>query len=295
MPIVCASTLSRPRCAMPMTTSCAPASAASSIVSSSIGIITSSPSSENCFWPRNRLRRKRSIPSTSHRRRKSAFFSSAVERLPVAARTRSPGAARRAAGGRRGARARRRSCRSTSRRAAAGRRRASRRGRARAAPTAGIRACSSGVSFGSRRSGSSDGSPTGSEPSGSSRAARWPCVRCALTSAIAAATPPSSRVVGRRRRRAGAAAALLRVRRRRSARGRCRRSRQLLEQPGDPGVRRDERGIPALEERAPFRRDRLRVLEVVVEQRARVAGVQAVDVVRAHPCVVPGARRVSFR
>src|SRR5204863_395694 len=32
----------------------------------------------------------------------------------------------------------------------------------------------------------------GSEPSGSRRAARWPCVRCALTSAIAAATPPSS-------------------------------------------------------------------------------------------------------
>ena len=55
-----------------------------------------------------------------------------------------------------------------------------------------MRACSSGVSFGSRRSGSSEGSPTGSEPSGSSRAARWPCVRCALTSAIAAATPPRS-------------------------------------------------------------------------------------------------------
>ncbi|MEA2427652.1 MAG: hypothetical protein QOF37_1280, partial [Thermoleophilaceae bacterium] len=34
---------------MPITTSCAPASAASSIVSSSIGTITSSPSIENCF------------------------------------------------------------------------------------------------------------------------------------------------------------------------------------------------------------------------------------------------------
>ena len=55
IPIVCASTFSRPRWAMPITTSCAPASDASSIVSSSIGIITSSPSSENCFWPRNAL------------------------------------------------------------------------------------------------------------------------------------------------------------------------------------------------------------------------------------------------
>ena len=72
IPIVCASTLRRPRCAIPITTSCAPPSEASSIVSSSIGIITSSPSSENCFCPRNRLRRKRSIPSTSQRRRKSA-------------------------------------------------------------------------------------------------------------------------------------------------------------------------------------------------------------------------------
>src|SRR5439155_14717342 len=49
-----------------------------------------------------------------------------------------------------------------------------------------------GVSLGIRRSGSSAGSPGGSEPSGSSRAARWPCMRYALTSAIAAATPPKS-------------------------------------------------------------------------------------------------------
>src|SRR5919197_579453 len=55
-----------------------------------------------------------------------------------------------------------------------------------------MRACSSGVSFGSSRSGSSDGSPTGSEPSGSRRAARWPWVRNAFTSAIAAAMPPRS-------------------------------------------------------------------------------------------------------
>ena len=40
-----------------------------------------------------------------------------------------------------------------------------------------MRACSSGVSLGCSRSGSSAGSPTGSLPSGSRRAARWPCVR----------------------------------------------------------------------------------------------------------------------
>ena len=40
--------------------------------------------------------------------------------------------------------------------------------------------------------GSSAGSPTGSEPSGSSRAARWPCMRCALTSEVAACTAWSS-------------------------------------------------------------------------------------------------------
>src|SRR3954469_1898527 len=40
--------------------------------------------------------------------------------------------------------------------------------------------------------GSSAGSPTGSEPSGSSRAARWPCMRCALTRLVAAWTAWSS-------------------------------------------------------------------------------------------------------
>src|SRR5438034_1229841 len=57
---------------------------------------------------------------------------------------------------------------------------------------AGTCSCSSGVSFGTSSSGSSEGSPTGSEPSGSRRAARCPCVRCALTRAMAAAMPPSS-------------------------------------------------------------------------------------------------------
>ena len=55
-----------------------------------------------------------------------------------------------------------------------------------------MRACSSGVSFGVRRSGSRAGSPGGSDPSGSRCAARWPCIRIALTSAIEAAIPPRS-------------------------------------------------------------------------------------------------------
>ena len=46
-----ASTLSRPRCAMPITTSSSPASAASLSTTSSSGISASPPSSENRFWP----------------------------------------------------------------------------------------------------------------------------------------------------------------------------------------------------------------------------------------------------
>ena len=40
--------------------------------------------------------------------------------------------------------------------------------------------------------GSSAGSPMGGEPSGSRRAARWPCIRCAFTSEVAACTACSS-------------------------------------------------------------------------------------------------------
>ena len=63
-------------------------------------------------------------------------------------------------------------------------------GRARARTCAGratgIRAISSGVR--PSGSGSSAGSPSGSRPSGSSLAARWPCVRWALSSEVAAWT-----------------------------------------------------------------------------------------------------------
>src|SRR6187200_526939 len=55
-----------------------------------------------------------------------------------------------------------------------------------------MRAWTSGVSGGSSRVSSSAGSPIGSEPRGSSRAFRWPCMRYALTSDIAAATAPTS-------------------------------------------------------------------------------------------------------
>ena len=104
---------------------------------------------------------------------------SALVLAPRAARgarpTRSRAAARRAGGGLRCARSRRRSCRCRSPADAAGRPRSVSPGTATRSTLAGIARISSGV----RRTvaGSSAGSPTGSEPSGSSRAARWPCMR----------------------------------------------------------------------------------------------------------------------
>ena len=85
-PTVCTSTFRRPRCAMPITTSWAPASAASSIASSSIGIIASSPSSENCFWPRNERRRYCSNPSARPSESSRRISLLGRERLAVAAR-----------------------------------------------------------------------------------------------------------------------------------------------------------------------------------------------------------------
>ena len=137
------------------------------------------------------------------------------------------------------------------------------RRRGRGAREAGMRAWSSGVSGGiSRDSARARGRPSGSEPSGSRRAARWPCMRCALTSAMAAATPPSS--VSSTRRAAGAGRRLPSGRR--AARGagvpvpvaadaragaagrdatrraRCRRSRRARATPA--GRRRGSRGTP---------------------------------------------------
>ena len=51
-----------------------------------------------------------------------------------------------------------------------------------------------------------------------------------------------------------------------------------LQQAGETGMRRDDVAVAALEELAPLARDRVRVLEVLLEQVAREAGVQAVDV-----------------
>ncbi len=51
LPRMLVSTLSRPRCAMPTTTSAMPLVPARWISSSSIGISASAPSSEKRFWP----------------------------------------------------------------------------------------------------------------------------------------------------------------------------------------------------------------------------------------------------
>ena len=49
-------------------------------------------------------------------------------------------------------------------------------------------------------------------------------------------------------------------------------------QPHQTGMSRDDLAVAALEETAPFARDRFWVLEVLLEQVAREARVQAVDV-----------------
>ncbi len=71
------STLSRPRWAIPITTSSAPAARDWVASPSIIGTTTSSPSIENIFWPRYAFWMKRSNWNTSIRRRRSDRFSSA--------------------------------------------------------------------------------------------------------------------------------------------------------------------------------------------------------------------------
>ena len=65
LPIVFASTLSRPRCGIPSTTSRSPRSAASLRMRSSSGISASPPSSEKRLWPTYFVCRKRSKLSAS--------------------------------------------------------------------------------------------------------------------------------------------------------------------------------------------------------------------------------------
>ena len=97
-PTVCASTFRRPRCAIPITISCAPAAAAIPIDSSSIGTITSRPSSENCFWPRKLGADRARTPPTCDRR-SSRHAAPRRQAAGGSGRTRSPGAATRAARG----------------------------------------------------------------------------------------------------------------------------------------------------------------------------------------------------
>jgi hypothetical protein len=57
---------------------------------------------------------------------------------------------------------------------------------------------------------------------------------------------------------------------------------ERLQQAQESRMRRDELAVAALEQLAPLGRHCIRILEVVLEQEARVAGVQPVDVVPAH-------------
>src|SRR5438876_5716800 len=53
---------------------------------------------------------------------------------------------------------------------------------------------------------------------------------------------------------------------------------ERLDQPDEARIGSDHLAVAALEQPSPLRRDRVRILEVVLEQIARVAGVQTVDV-----------------
>ena len=57
---------------------------------------------------------------------------------------------------------------------------------------------------------------------------------------------------------------------------------QRLEQASEAGERLDDCRVAALEERAPFLRNRLRILEVLLEQGLGIARVQSVDVAHLH-------------
>src|SRR5439155_1780948 len=55
-----------------------------------------------------------------------------------------------------------------------------------------------------------------------------------------------------------------------------------LEQPGEPWMGSHDLARAALEERPPFGRDCLRVLEVLLEQGSREAAIQAIHVLHPH-------------
>ena len=282
-PTVCASTFSRPRCAMPITTSCAPPDAASSTVSSSIGTITSRPSAENCFWPRKARRRYCSNASARESRSSRARFSSARERLPVAARldhAAQPAAllvvgdvldlvGDRAAVGLDEVRQR------------VGERLA---GHVQAECRGGDPRLQLG---GQRRLGAVGLERRVADGLGAERVEP--------RGEVAVASGRRRRAWSRRRRRAGTPCRArpaqppvrVQARGRRPEAGRGYRRRgvpvavgaQRLEQPGEAGMRGDELARAALEQAPPLLRNSLGVLEVLLEQRLRVARVQLVDVV----------------
>ena len=272
---MCASTLRRPRCAMPSTTWCAPSPPRARSPRRASGRARRGPRSRTASG-----RGTRGADSARRPRPRSAARAGALLLGARAAAgsgpTRSPAAARRAPRGRRCARSRRRSSRSRSR-AAAGSASASvspgtyepqeprrdprlelrrqRRHPGAPARAPGRRAARSRAGRAARRDGRACGS--------------------ALTSAIAAATPPSSTssagsAGGSRRRGDGGGAV--------SRRGAVPVGLQGLEEPHQPGMGGDELAVAALEQASPLRRDGLGVLEVLVEERPCVAGVQSVDI-----------------
>ena len=155
-----------------------------------------------------------------------------------------------------------------------------------------------GVSGGWSRDSSRAGSPIGSEPSGSRRAFRCPCVRYAFTSDIAAATPPRSSLV-----RSGGAAAGASAVREAPARQRGRAARPSRDEPRRRRRRR-RRALVALDETLEARKrashalvapleqlpprgiDGLGVVEVLLEELADVSGVEAqIESQRGHGSV----------
>ena len=144
---------------------------------------------------------------------------------------------------------------------------------------AGMRSCSSSVRGGCSRVSSRAGSPIGSDPSGSRWALRWPCMRYAFTSDIAAATPPRSSSSGVHGRRAldgrlGEAPA-----RRPVARAAAAPfpppSGASVDETLETGKRGQNALVAALEDLAPRRIHRLGIVEVLLEELPDVSGVQA--------------------
>ena len=68
---------------------------------------------------------------------------------------------------------------------------------------------------------------------------------------------------------------------------------ERLQQAEQSGMRGNELAVAALEQLAPFGRDGVGILEIVLEQKPGVARVQPVDVVRAHTVCCTNVRGPS--